>query len=85
MHGGGGTQYGAVFVTSRETERVMRDSVALGHEATHQEQWLIFGEAFVPYYFADMGIAEVTTGELGCGVFEGWAGYEDGGYDECVP
>jgi hypothetical protein len=56
----------------------------LSHETKHADQYALMGAFFIPAYFADMGLAKWTSGDYGCGIFDYWAGYLNGGYDQCV-
>jgi hypothetical protein len=66
--GRGGTTVGAAFLTSSNVSPGI-----LAHEEVHRQQWLRYGLAFVPMYYA-AGI-EATTNR-----FEIEAGLELGGY-----
>lgn len=70
FYGGGGTAYGNVFLTpSKSVSRAV-----LRHETKHADQWAAIGPGFGPLYL-------VTYAVQGpCNVWEGAAGYEDGGY-----
>lgn len=66
--GRGGTTVGATFLTS---SNVSADVVA--HEEVHRQQWLRYGLAFIPMYYA-AGIDALTNR------YEIEAGLELGGY-----
>lgn len=66
--GRGGTTVGATFLTSTNAS-----SGILAHEEVHRQQWLRYGLAFIPLYYA-AGL-EGTTNR-----FEIEAGLELGGY-----
>jgi hypothetical protein len=48
------------------------------HESRHANQYAILGLALVPVWVYDQ------IRHNGCGLLEGSAGYESGGYDECI-
>lgn len=53
----------------------------LAHETKHADQWAIFGDLFPVAYF---GNALLTLGSPCLNFFEWWAGFEAGGYTECL-
>jgi hypothetical protein len=53
------------------------------HEERHTDQWALFGLGLVPAYYANEGVSQVTGHGSCWNLFERWAGFEDGGYDEC--
>jgi RHS repeat-associated protein len=53
------------------------DADALRHETKHADQYALFGLAWLPSYFVEYLLT-------GCTIADWFAGYQDGGYDDCV-
>jgi hypothetical protein len=53
------------------------------HEEGHTNQWALFGGGLVPGYYANEGVSQVTGHGSCWNLFERWAGFDEGGYDEC--
>jgi hypothetical protein len=49
----------------------------------HTDQWALFGLGLPPAYYANEAVSQVTGHGSCWNFFERWAGFEDGGYDEC--
>ena len=56
---------------------------ARAHEEGHTTQWAIFGGGLVPPYYANEAVSQVTGHGSCWNLFERWAGFDEGGYDEC--
>ena len=53
------------------------------HEERHTDQWALFGVGLVPAYYANEAASQVTGHGSCWNLFERWAGFDEGGYDEC--
>jgi len=71
-------------VLSNQNQDYFQGNRRLAHEAKHSDQWYIFGPSFPVLYGIASGYSEITKGNYGCGnVFEWWAGFKDGDYNNC--
>jgi hypothetical protein len=53
------------------------------HEERHTDQWALFGLGVPPLYFGNEAVSQ-ASGHGSCwNLFERWAGFQDGGYDDC--
>lgn len=83
--GGGGTTIGDVFITSSDTDRVLRNKDLQAHEVRHSAQWAAWGYGYPLAYATGMAESQMQSSGYACmNYFEIDAGMYGGGYyDAC--